>query len=64
MAISLVRVEDHNGQAVFINPHQVALLKSNGATTMVYVAGISTPFVIKGKVEALAQSLGAVQSEE
>lgn len=64
MEISLVRVEDHNGQAVFINPQQVALLKSNGATTMVYVAGISTPFVIKGKVEVLAQTLSTGEGEE
>ena len=64
MEIRLVRVEDHNGQAVFINPQQVAILKSNGATTIVYVAGISNPFLIKGKVEALAQTLSAGEGEE
>lgn len=63
MEIRLVRAEDHNGQPVYINPQHVALLKSNGATTMVYLAGTSTHFVIKGKLEALAQALGAGERE-
>jgi uncharacterized protein YlzI (FlbEa/FlbD family) len=63
MDIRLVRVNDHNGQPVFINPQHVALLKSNGETTMVYVAGNSNPFTIKGKVDALAKALSAVETE-